>query len=100
MCWRRSELDWASDANGLESAPASGALSPPTCSLRGRLYKFHRVPIDWAAVPTVSPASRADEPALAFCGVSKVFPDGTVALSNVDLTIQPGEFVGIVGPSG
>lgn len=33
-------------------------------------------------------------------GVSKVYPNGTVALDQVDLEIQKGEFVFVVGPSG
>jgi NitT/TauT family transport system ATP-binding protein len=37
---------------------------------------------------------------LAFSGVGKRFPDGTVALSGVDLSVAPGEFVSILGPSG
>jgi NitT/TauT family transport system ATP-binding protein len=40
------------------------------------------------------------EPVLAFAGVSKRFPDGTVALSGVDLGVEAGEFVSVVGPSG
>ena len=32
--------------------------------------------------------------------LSKVFPDGTVALDKVDLTVADGEFVVLVGPSG
>jgi ABC-type Fe3+/spermidine/putrescine transport system ATPase subunit len=36
----------------------------------------------------------------AFSGVGKRFPDGTVALAGVDLSVAPGEFVSILGPSG
>lgn len=35
-----------------------------------------------------------------FDHVSKVYPNGTVGLDNVDLTIQDGEFVAIIGRSG
>ncbi|MDX7949978.1 ABC transporter ATP-binding protein [Lichenihabitans sp. Uapishka_5] len=33
-------------------------------------------------------------------GVSKTFPNGTVALSRLDLTVQAGEFLSLIGPSG
>ena len=32
--------------------------------------------------------------------VSKVYPVGLFALQNVDIHIEPGEFVFVVGPSG
>ena len=38
--------------------------------------------------------------AISLNGVSKVFPDGTVAVNDVDLDIADGEFVVFVGPSG
>jgi NitT/TauT family transport system ATP-binding protein len=37
---------------------------------------------------------------LALKGVSKRFATGTTALTGVDLTVGPGEFVSVVGPSG
>jgi multiple sugar transport system ATP-binding protein len=38
--------------------------------------------------------------AVAFEGVGKVYPDGTRAVSDLDLTIPDGEFMVFVGPSG
>jgi NitT/TauT family transport system ATP-binding protein len=32
--------------------------------------------------------------------VGKRFPDGTVALAGIDLSVAPGQFVSVVGPSG
>lgn len=39
-------------------------------------------------------------PALRFEDVSMQYPDGTVALEGVNLSLSPGEFVSVVGPSG
>lgn len=39
-------------------------------------------------------------PIIEVAGVSKVFPDGTRAASNVSFKVKEGEFVSIVGPSG
>src|SRR5688572_31042946 len=38
--------------------------------------------------------------AVAFDDVSKVYPDGTRAVSGLDLTSEDGEFIVLVGPSG
>jgi NitT/TauT family transport system ATP-binding protein len=37
---------------------------------------------------------------LEFSNLAMTFPDGTIALSGVDLTVRAGEFVTVVGPSG
>jgi NitT/TauT family transport system ATP-binding protein len=39
-------------------------------------------------------------PTLAVDGVAKRFPTGTVALTDVSLSLGPGDFVTVVGPSG
>jgi NitT/TauT family transport system ATP-binding protein len=50
-------------------------------------------------VDTSSIASQA-EPLVTFSGVTKRFPDGTTALSSVELQVPAGEFVSVIGPSG
>ena len=35
-----------------------------------------------------------------FCGVSKVYENGTKALEDINIKVNDGEFVFIVGPSG
>lgn len=45
-----------------------------------------------------APATGATE--LTFSGVSMTFPNGTTALTDVDLTVRRGELVTVVGPSG
>ncbi|NKL67139.1 ABC transporter ATP-binding protein [Rhizobium leguminosarum] len=37
---------------------------------------------------------------MAFDGIGKTFPDGTVAVANVSFSVADGEFVVLVGPSG
>src|SRR5260370_31574669 len=39
-------------------------------------------------------------PILDFVGISKTFANGTTALSGLNLSVYPGEFVAILGPSG
>ena len=55
-------------------------------------------------VETLAPEAERTRPsadaALTFDNVSKQFPDGTVALTNVSFEVCPKEFVTVVGPSG
>ena len=49
---------------------------------------------------TTRPEPVARSPVLALAGVSKRFPNGTVALSRLDLEVFEGEFLSLIGPSG
>lgn len=52
------------------------------------------------SVGGAQPAAEAGGGGITVSGVSKVFANGTVALTPTDLTVREGEFVSIVGPSG
>ncbi|MFZ3361185.1 MAG: ABC transporter ATP-binding protein [Xanthobacteraceae bacterium] len=45
-------------------------------------------------------AQTRSEPLVALRGVAKTFPNGTLALSGLDLAVRDGEFVSLLGPSG
>ena len=53
-----------------------------------------------AVIDPISRTPGAEQGALVFTHVSKVFPDGTRALDDVSLQVGSGEMVAIVGPSG
>ncbi|MDT7663173.1 MAG: NitT/TauT family transport system ATP-binding protein [Pseudonocardiales bacterium] len=59
-------------------------------------------PAQASADPAATSVPRAGgtAAALRFTGVGKRFDTGTQALTEVDLTVAPGEFVSVVGPSG
>nr|WP_030109551.1 ABC transporter ATP-binding protein [Kutzneria albida] len=47
-----------------------------------------------------SAAASAEVPAIEVRGLSFDYPDGTAALSNVDLTVRRGERIALLGPNG
>src|SRR5688572_24739216 len=53
-----------------------------------------------AEAQAVSPKETRKRPLVIMQSVSKVFSSGTVALSNMSLTVESGEFVSLLGPSG
>ena len=54
--------------------------------------------------PSATPAAPAKpstpRPVVVMRGVSKVFSNGTLALSNMSLTVERGQFLSLLGPSG
>jgi cobalt transport protein ATP-binding subunit len=55
------------------------------------------------ALHPAAPAAATDPaapPAVALRGLSYSYPDGTAVLTNVDLTVAPGERIAILGPNG
>jgi NitT/TauT family transport system ATP-binding protein len=48
----------------------------------------------------VATGRAASRPVVALTNVSKVFSNGTMALSNMTMSVRPGEFVSLLGPSG
>ena len=55
----------------------------------------------FSAEPQAAPSTAARKrPLVVMQSVSKVFSSGTVALSDMSLTVESGEFVSLLGPSG
>src|ERR1700683_5016864 len=53
-----------------------------------------------AAAPEQALGERPPRPLIRIKGVSKIYQNGTLALSDVDLAVAHGEFVSLLGPSG
>jgi NitT/TauT family transport system ATP-binding protein len=53
-----------------------------------------------AAAPSRSARDWPQRPLVRIRGVSKIYQNGTIALSDVELHVAEGEFVGLIGPSG
>jgi NitT/TauT family transport system ATP-binding protein len=56
--------------------------------------------LDSSAAEAASPAPGAVRPVVVMRGVSKMFSNGTLALSNMSLNVGRGEFLSLLGPSG
>ena len=56
--------------------------------------------LDYEVAEELKAAPASTPPAVAVSGLSYTYPDGQVALRDVDLTVQAGERVALVGPNG
>lgn len=71
---------------------------PEERNITGVETPISRATTDVAAQPDTAPVDAAA--AIRVRGITKVFPNGTEALTPVDLDVGTGQFVSIVGPSG
>jgi cobalt/nickel transport system ATP-binding protein len=111
LCTYRVRLPGYEDKVGLPisltphgDAPAGGRrrgrratrapqLAPAAIALPARERALHPA----APAAATDPAA---PPAVALRGLSYSYPDGTAVLTNVDLTVAPGERIAILGPNG
>src|SRR5687767_14377771 len=106
-CWPTrgmmiAQLSTTHDASnqgfGASSTARTGPIPPlSTPVLPGRPH------VDATARPQAHATARAEDAGSAeirLDGVSKVYPDGTVGVAELDLTFAAGELSVLVGPSG
>jgi energy-coupling factor transport system ATP-binding protein len=84
------------------TAPGSAAHVPSSAAPGSAAHvPSSAAPGSAAHVPSsAAPGSAAHVPSIEFEAVSFAYPDGTQALSEVSLRIEPGELVAIVGQNG
>ncbi|MBZ9675489.1 ABC transporter ATP-binding protein [Mesorhizobium sp. ES1-1] len=76
------------------------AALPVTLAAAEQAIAANPLPFSLPAVPGDAPRDHSVGSALTVEGLTHVYPDGTQALLGIDLTVAPGEFLGIVGRNG
>ncbi len=90
--------DAAGEAGAPDSAPAAGAVagSAPTPVARPAT----KAPSPSPHAPAARPHAEGAEPVVTLRGVSFAYPNCKPAVKNLEMTVYPGELVGVVGQNG
>ncbi len=90
--------DAAGEAGAPDSAPAAGAVAssaptPVACPAA-------KAPSPSPHAPAARPHAEGAEPVVTLRGVSFAYPNCKPAVKNLEMTVYPGELVGVVGQNG